>query len=91
MSVSLSVNGYKPADEKWAKMKEIWDTCKSLGFQPPKEVCTFFDGEPPGDKPGMECSLGDSISDWCSEYESGYEIDVSKIPVDIRVIRAYLS
>jgi hypothetical protein len=51
----------------------------------------FFDGEGPGDKPGMEVQLTDAVKEWSDDSRSGYEIDVTKLPKDVSVIRVYNS
>ena len=47
MSVSISIMGIKPINEKFNAMKTIYDTCVKMGIKPPKEVDDFFvDAEP---------------------------------------------
>ena len=52
MSMSSSVVGFRPADDKWKKMKKIWDSCEEADVAIPKDVLDFFDGEYPVEKPG---------------------------------------
>lgn len=87
MGMSTFVVGYRPADEIWNKMKKVWDACEDLGVPPPSEVENYFDGEAPGDKPGMEIDLGDASKEWSNDYSQGYEIDVTKLPEGVRYIR----
>lgn len=87
--------GVRPPDEKWKKMKAVWDACKAAGTEIPKDVYEFFDHETPDDKgvlvelssgkdgPHHECVSSYDDND-CQE---GFEIDVSKIPKDITIIR----
>jgi len=91
MGVSIEAVGFKPADEKWHKMKLIWETCEESDVVVPSEVLTFFNHEAPEDKPGMEVDLGDSCKEYEHEYREGYEIDVTKLPKGVRFIRVYNS
>jgi len=93
MGMSTHIVGFRPADERWKKMKAAYEACEMAGIAVPKDVEEFFGYEPPGDKPGMEVEIEDSeaVSEWSDESRSGYEIDVAKLPKDIAVIRVYNS
>ncbi len=91
MSMSTHAVGFKPADEKWNQMKAIWDMCERNLVTVPDEVSDFFDGESPGDKPGMEVPLGGAIREYSDANYDGYEIDISKLPADVRFLRVYNS
>lgn len=86
MGMSTGVEAFKPPNEKWRKMKQVWDTCGELGVPVPEEVYKFFNGYAP-DEGGVRVALGD----WCRKYNEesreGYEIDVTKLPEDVTVIR----
>ena len=92
MSMSSHVIGFKPPDEKWQKMKAIWDACLAAEVDVPEEVEDFFDGEPP-DSAGVEVKLEDTpcCKDWGADGCSGFEIDITKLPKDVTVIRAFNS
>ena len=38
MSASYDVIGMKVQDEKWEKMKNVWNTCRVAGIDVPEEV-----------------------------------------------------
>lgn len=88
MSMSTSVSGFRPPDEKWKKMKAIWDSCEKADIAVPDEVENFFDGGPPDDL-GVEIDL--EHLDCCNPYGSddggGFEVKISKLPKDIKIIR----
>ena len=88
MSMSTSVTGFKPPDEKWKKMKAIWDACEKACVNTPAKVEKFFNGVPPDDS-GVEVELEDTPC--CREYReemcNGYEIEIAKLPKDIKIIR----
>ena len=84
MSMSTYVFGFKAPDDKWKKMKAIWDACKKANIEPPGEVDEYFDFEPP-DSSGVQVDIDyHEYRDDCSE---GIEIKVSEIPKDITSIR----
>lgn len=91
MSIDLHVTGFREADEKFKKMKDLWIACEEAGVPIPKEVLEFFDHESPREQEGMEVKLGDALVETGGRYWSGYEIDITKIPKDLKIIRAYLS
>ncbi len=91
MSMSTYVVGFKPADAKWKKMKAIWDACNAADIYPPKEVEYFFDGQYPSDSPGMTANIESAVKEWFDEGCSGYEVDVTKLPKDVTVIRFFNS
>lgn len=91
MGMSTHVIGFKPADEKWHQMKAIWDNCKAAGISIPDQVEKFFEYETPDDN-GVQVELEDvAATEWSNEWAVGYEVDVTKLPKDVTVIRFYNS
>lgn len=88
MSVSLVVIGFVPPDEKWKEMKAVFDACEKAKIAIPEEVEEFFNYEAP-DERGIEKEI--LKTEWKNEYAQGYEIELSKIPKNVKFIRAYLS
>ncbi len=92
MSASNQVIGFKPPDEKWKRMKKAWDACSEAGIDPPPEVEKFFNGEEPDDA-GVEVDI--KKLPCCKKYSEdmmdGFEIDLTKLPKDVTVIRCYVS
>ena len=88
MGMSTSVYGIRPPDEKWKKMIAIWDSCESAGINPPEEVLKFFNGEPPDPK-GVIIYLNEKsgVSEWKDGAAEGYEVDLLKLPKDIKLLR----
>ncbi len=91
MSMSTHIAGFRPPDEQWQKMKAAWEACEDAGAEIPDMVTQFFEDEGPGDKPGMEVLLGDVCVEYSAEMISGYEIDISKLPDDVKIIRVWNS
>lgn len=91
MGMSTHAVGFRPPDKQWKKMKRIWEDCEEAGVSIPKEVEKFFQGESPGDAPGMEIDLGEAVTRYNAEMCDGYEIDVTKLPEGVKIIRVYNS
>jgi hypothetical protein len=91
MGMSTRVVGFQPADERWKQMKLIWDTCEAAGLIAPNAVYEFFGDEPPGDKPGRVVDLEAVLVPWRDEGSEGFQLEVSQIPPNVKVIRFYNS
>lgn len=94
MGMSTTIVGFRPPDETWQKMKAIWMACEKAGITVdlmPEQVAKFFDHDSPRDKPGCEVSLGEAVEDWQGPEAHGYQVDVTKLPKDVRFIRFYNS
>lgn len=89
MSMSTHVVGFKPADSKWKQMKAIWDACDKAKVSVPKEVLNFFEGVYPDDQPGMEVKINDAVVEYNAEARNGYDIDITKLPKDVKIVRVY--
>lgn len=92
MGMSTFVTGFKPPDEKWRRMKAIYDACHAAEIAPPQEVSDFFNWQKPTDT-GVRidgcvleaCGAVRQIHD--GHPESGYEIVIEKLPKDVTVVR----
>lgn len=82
--------GFRPPDEKWQKMKLVYDACVSAGIPIPDEVYSFFDGEAP-DNSGVEVDISKIVKEWGDDSRSGFEIELSLLPKDVKVLRFYNS
>jgi len=95
---SMYITGIKPPDEKWMKMKAIYDSCNDAGVEAPEEVMDFFADEAPDSK-GVLVPLAtqydgdldehhECVEKWdAPEMTYGMELDLSKLPKDIKVLR----
>lgn len=90
MSMSAHVVGFRPADDKWEKMKAVYDACQDAGIQLPASVIQFFGDEPP-DEHGIEVSIEktDAVSEWQDDMRNGFEVDITKLPENVTVVRFY--
>ena len=90
MSVSKTAIGFCPPDEKWKKMKAVWDACVDTDVLIPSEVMEFFGDEEPDDA-GVTVDLGDALEDFAELGKSGFDVILSKLPGSIDRIRFYNS
>lgn len=88
--MSTHVVGFRPPDEKWEKMKNVWESCHRAGIEAPKEVCEFFEWEEP-DKNGVivEIENTDAVKEYNKDMREGFEVDIDKLPKDVKIIRFY--
>ncbi len=88
--MSTHVIGVRPPDEKWKEMKDIWDACEKGDISTPDEVLEFFNYEPP-DKDGVLVDLDteSGVVDWREDDSEGYQIEILKLPANIKFVRVY--
>lgn len=100
MSMSTHVVGIKEPTEQYRKMYEAYRACEEAGVSAPTEVLKFFGYVRFNavDQNGMEVDLdngSESVRGCVVKYaaggQSGYEVDVTKLPVGITRIRFYNS
>lgn len=86
--MSMHVIGFKPADEKWKKMKDAYDSCIQADVEIPESVEDFFeDGEP--DNAGVKVKIKGHpcYKEWTADATDGFDIDITKLPADVKIIR----
>lgn len=95
MGMSTHVMGFKPADDKWRRMKEAYAACDAAGVPPPDEVLGFFDHVRFDCIPehGAEVMIERTqcCTEWHDDSRSGFDVDVRKLPADVHVLRFYNS
>lgn len=78
--------GFRNPDEKWQKMKGVWDSCLNAGIKIPIEVLDFFDDEIP-DNSGIRVSLDKCAYGYTSDTKNGYEVELEQLPENVNRIR----
>ena len=92
MGMSTHVIGIKPPDEKWQRMRAVWETCAAAGVPVPAEVNKFFGYEKPDPRGVLiEIEKTDAVKKYNADGQQGFEIVVSKLPPDVTVVRVYNS
>lgn len=90
--MSTHVKGIRPPDEKWRRMKAVYESCKAADIQIPDEVQEFFNWETPDEKGVIvEIEMLECTSKYKDEYSEGLEINIDLLPTDIQIIRFYNS
>lgn len=90
MGMSTHVIAFRPPDEKWRRMKAIYDACVAGDIEIPVEVDDFFNDKHP-DENGVEVDIDEILEKWSDESRSGYQIEISKLPKGITILRFYNS
>ncbi len=90
MSMSSHVVGFRPPDETFDKMFVVWNTCQEAGVTVPKEVQEFFGWESP-DENGIVVDIKEAVTPYNADYQDGFEVDITKLPKDVKIIRFYNS
>lgn len=91
----MRIVAFRPADEMWRRMKAVWDACLTAGINLPAEVERYFNGEAP-DPHGVELAEhqlreAGAVRDWEADMCEGFEVDVSKLPPEVTVVRFYIN
>lgn len=90
MSMSSHVMGFKAPTPKFNAMLDAYRSCVAAKIQIPEEVLEFFGHEEP-DEAGIEVSLKGCIRPYAAEMCDGFEVDLSKLPEGVTMIRFYNS
>ncbi len=88
MSMSTSVYGIKPPDEKWLAMKDAYIACQKAGVIIPDSIGEFFGYEAPDDR-GVVVDLEeiDAVVRSDADCSDVYEVALADLPSDVKVIR----
>ena len=93
MGMSVRITGLRPPDERWERMRDVWEACRVAGVPLPAEVDHFFDHKDPHPK-GVEVLLGDLIESGAlrtggNEVVAWFDLDVTKLPDGVTKLRIY--
>ncbi len=97
MGISYNVEGVKPPDAKWKKMKAAWVACEDAGISVPDEIYEFFNGETPDEKGvveqlgGMYGKRHQCVALIEDDNGGGFEVDLKKLPDDVTLLRFRIS
>lgn len=88
MSMNICVEGINQPNEKWFKMKTVYESCINAGIQMPHEVLKFFNYNEPNENMIVE----DLKENPCCkkldiENIDVFEIDISLLPKETSKIR----
>lgn len=104
MGMSTHVKGIRDLSHpNMQKHLKVVEACIDAGVPVPEDTKKFFgptDEDPdnlaPGNFDSFLCEiestdLGEAARDWKNEYEEGIEVEVAKLPPEVKVIRFYNS
>ncbi len=99
MGMSTHVLGFRPPDDDYRRMRDVYRACEAAGIAVPDKVMAFFNGEPPDDA-GVAIRLDGherhhrGVTAWGDDGRSGFEVDLvelRKADPTIKRIRFYNS
>jgi hypothetical protein len=90
MSMSTHVIGFRAPGQEWHKMKAVYDACVDAEVEIPRAVDRFFDYKAPEDI-GTAIDLKDTLAvkEHAADCEQGFDVDITKLPAGINIIRFY--
>ncbi len=90
MGMSTHIIAFRPPDKEWLEMKQVYDACLTAGIDIPGQVEAFFGGDRPDDS-GVRIDISLLLEEWQEESRQGYQLDLSKLPDGIKILRFYNS
>lgn len=77
------VIGIKVPNDKWKKMKEVYEACIEAGVTIPDVVDKFFNSEVPDDA-GVVIDLrkSNSVKEWKADMQDGFVVDLEQLRLD---------
>ena len=90
MSMSTHIIAFRPPDEDWLKMKQVYDACLTAGIDIPDQVASFFGDDRPDDT-GVRIDIDHLLEEWQEDSRQGFQLELSKLPADIKILRFYNS
>jgi hypothetical protein len=92
------LEGVKPQDKKWLRMKGAYESCMAAGVDVPQEVLDYFDFddyeeeyitddglvEPLADGHTIQCS---AVTRHGEEMQDGFIVDLRELDPEIKILR----
>lgn len=104
MSMSTNVVAFRDMDGEFSRMLDIKQFCDQKKVSYPQEVKDYFkdvdleDYTPDGDLDDgdlhdamLKVDISAALQEWSDDSSEGYEVDVAKLPSDVKTIRFYNS
>ncbi len=88
--MSVHIIAFRPPDQDWLKMKQVYDSCLAAGIDIPLAVEKFFGYDRP-DESGVRINIDKLLEGWQDEDRQGFQLDLSKLPAGIKILRFYNS
>lgn len=93
MGMSSHVVGYFEANEEYRKKAAAFAACAAAGVDPPDSLRNHDPGEVGPDAPGPMLELHNhrAVKKYQRDRQTGFEIDLEKLPEGVRYLRFYNS
>jgi hypothetical protein len=95
MGMNTNVCAFVPPDAEFKKKLNAYRSCVEAGIPVPKELDKFFGGEEPDDNgreiDDRELEKMGALTEYSADSREGYEIDITKLPKEVKIIRFYNS
>ena len=103
MSISSNIIGVRDLRQEFDKKWDALQACKKAGVLFPKQLQDYFDLDGDDDRVLEDKSYYEGekltfiltgkpgVKEWGAEMEEGYEVDLTKLPKDVKKIRFYTS
>ena len=90
MGVSVYIQGIRPFDDRYKKIKAAHDACVEARVSVPKEVSEYLTGTGQNDY-GIEVEIEEAVKDMRGECDEGtiFLVDLTKIPKDVTMLRIF--
>jgi len=92
MSMSTNVQAFRDMNGEFARMLEAKKFCDERKLSYPKEVDEYFQGDADLDEHSLreqflEVNISSAVTEYRDDYSEGYEVEVAKLPKDVKTIR----
>jgi len=91
MSMTTKITGVRDLDQDFAKMMQVKLSCEAAGISYPQEVKEYFndpnDSEDDLRREMETVSITDAVSICNQDMVDGFEVDLSRLPKDVKAIR----
>ena len=90
MGVSVYVQGIRPFNDRYKKMKAIHDACVEARVSVPEEVSEYLTGAGQNDY-GIEVEIEEAVKDVEGDCDEGtiYLVDLTEIPQNVKMLRIF--
>lgn len=92
MSMSTHIHAFRDMDGEFKRMMDAKVYCDAHSLSYPREVDTYFRGSAEESEQYLrdemlEIDIRDALTDYSDHSSQGYEVDVSKLPKEVKTIR----
>ncbi len=90
MGMNTYIKGFEPPDTEWKAKKAAYDACETAAIPIPIELELYFGHKLPDDH-GRDIDITMATTPWEADMQEGFEIEIAKLPPNVKIIRFYNS